>query len=226
MLGKKEDESAMDFAYRDYKFKARQVSERSKKYLISFLSEVIGDSKIRGSTILCICSLTDNALSSTQALQLWTKAILAKSFRSWEAYKEESLRIRGQRLWMLYRAAKRRLRQWRKRTEFVLARRERLQIARAMGKLIVKRAKFLRWKTLVVTTLKLMRACNKFDKKFQRFGDGLGHLRYAYYRWKARLLLQRWDDETKYQVSTIKSRTCVIQRKTPMVVRQCRVLLY
>jgi len=156
VLGKKEEESAMDFAYRDHKFKTRQ------------------------------------------ALQLWTRALLAKSFRSWESYKEESLRIRGQRLWMLYRAAKRRLRQWRKRTEFVLARRERLQIARAMGKLIVKRSKFLRWKTLVVTQLKLMRASNKFDKKFQRYADGLGHLRYGYYRWKARLLLERWDDETKY----------------------------
>tara|TARA_B110000305_G_C19025235_1_gene441199 strand:+ start:208 stop:516 length:309 start_codon:yes stop_codon:yes gene_type:complete len=102
---------------------------------------------------------------------------MAKSFRSWEQYKEESLRIRGQRLWMLYRAAKRRIKQWREHTEFVLARRERLQIARAMGKLTTKRGMFLRWKTLVVTTLKLMRASKKFDKKFQRYGDGLGHLR-------------------------------------------------
>ena len=110
----------------------------------------------------------------------------------------QSLRIKSQRLWMLYRSAKRRLRQWRVRTEFALAKRERIKIARAMGKLIVKRARFLRWARLVITQRKMLRACHRFDNKFKRYGDGLGHLRYGWWRWKSRLLLQRWDDETKY----------------------------
>lgn len=42
---------------------------------------------------------------------------------------------------MLYRSAKRRLRQWRVMTELALAKRERVKIARAMGKLIIKRAR-------------------------------------------------------------------------------------
>ena len=192
ILGKKEDESAKGFEYQDYKFKARQ------------------------------------------ALQLWTKALLAKSFRTWDEYKEESLRIKSQRLWMLYRSAKRRLRQWRVRTELKLAKRERVKIARAMGKLIIKRARFLRWSRLVIFQRKvrgggrsewvgecrhftspmansfgrqlaslpplspqMLRACNRFDDKFKRYGDGLGHLRYGWWRWKQRLMLQMWDDETK-----------------------------
>ncbi len=140
----------------------------------------------------------DYKFKARQALQLWKKAILAKSFRSWEEYKTESLRIKGQRLWMLYRSAKRRIAQWRLRTELNLAKRERIKIARAMGKLIIKRARFLRWARLVITQRKILRGCARFDDKFKRYGDGLGHLRYAWYRWSARLMLQRWDDETKY----------------------------
>ena len=100
---------------------------------------------------------------------------------------------------MLYRSAKRRLRLWRVRTELKLAKRERVKIARAMGKLIIKRARFLRWARLVITQRKMLRACHRFDNKFKRYGDGLGHLRYGWYRWKSRLFLQRWEDETKGQ---------------------------
>ncbi|GMI01243.1 hypothetical protein TrVE_jg13778 [Triparma verrucosa] len=140
----------------------------------------------------------DFKFKARQALQLWTRALLASSFRSWDEYKEESLRIKSQRLWMLYRSAKRRLRQWRVMTELALAKRERVKIAWAMGKLIIKRARFLRWARLVITTRRMLRACHKYDNKFKTYGDGLGHLRYGWWRWKSRLLLQRWDDETKF----------------------------
>ena len=43
----------------------------------------------------------------------------------------------------------------------------------------------------------MLRACHRFDNKFKRYGDGLGHLRYGWWRWKARLMLQQWDNETK-----------------------------
>ena len=99
----------------------------------------------------------DYKFKARQALQLWTRAILAKSFRTWDEYKEESLRIKSQRLWMLYRSAKRRLRQWRVMTELKLAKRERTKIARAMGKLIVKRARFLRWSRHVIFQRKVRR---------------------------------------------------------------------
>jgi hypothetical protein len=140
----------------------------------------------------------DFKFKARQALQLWTRALLAKSFRTWDEYKEEILRVKAQRLWMLYRSAKRRMSQWRIQTEANLAKRERIKIARAMGKLIVKRARFLKWKRVVVIESRIKRGCNRYDEKFKRYGDGLGHLRYSWYRWKARLLLQRWDDETKF----------------------------
>lgn len=36
----------------------------------------------------------DFKFKARQALKLWTRALLAKSFRTWDEYKEESLRIK------------------------------------------------------------------------------------------------------------------------------------
>ena len=87
----------------------------------------------------------DFKFKARQASQLFSRSLLAKAFRTWDESKEEILRVKAQRLWMLYRAAKRRMRQWRLTTEANLAKRERIKIARAMGKLILKRSWFGKW---------------------------------------------------------------------------------
>lgn len=111
-----------------------------------------------------------------------------------------SLRTKSQTLFLLCQKARRTLRNWHVETQLNLAKKERRAIARAMAKLINKRATFLKWKRLVIGTRKMLRACKRHDNTFKRYGDGLGHLRYGWYRWKMRLFIHRWDDETKFIV--------------------------
>ena len=62
----------------------------------------------------------------------------------------------------------------------------------------MKRARFLKWARIVIVQRRILRGSSRQDNKFKQFGDGLGHLRYSWYRWKCRLFLQRWDDEAKF----------------------------
>ena len=140
----------------------------------------------------------DTKFKQRQAMQLWKNCTTRKFFKKWDVYKETSLRTKSQKLFLLCQKAKRTLRNWNKQTQLNLAKKERRAIARAMAKLINKRATFLKWKRLVIGTKKMLRACKRYDNAFKRYGDGLGHLRYGWYRWKMRIFLNRWDDETKF----------------------------
>jgi hypothetical protein len=140
----------------------------------------------------------DYAIKSRIGASLWKSQLLKRSILEWLAYVDESLKIKDQKMGMLLRAAKRRLKLWHIRTEVHLARRERHQIAKGMGANIIKRLNFRRWRIVAKQGKFIQVSLSGTDSIIKNQAAALGKLRYGYYRWHARLLLLRWDDEAKF----------------------------